>query len=197
MRKTDDLAIECRCGAVRGIARAISPRVGNRVICYCDDCQAYARHLQNETMLDANGGTDIFQMSAGRLRFDQGQDRLACLRLTQAGPLRWYASCCKTPIGNTLATRQLPFLGLTHCCMDPGGQSLDTVLGPVRMRVMARYASGDRSKLIGAHDGFPLSIFAGTAWRLLRWRLAGDHRRSPFFDADSGRPLAEPQSVNQ
>jgi hypothetical protein len=153
--------------------------------------------LNSETTLDANGGTDIFQMSSGRLRFNQGQDRLACLRLTPTGPLRWYASCCDTPIGNTLATRQLPFVGLIHSCVDPGGQSLDAVLGPVRMRVMARNATGDRGRLTAAHDGFPLSIYAGTVWRLLRWRLAGDHRRSPFFDAVSGRPIAEPHSVNQ
>ena len=31
----------------------------------------------------------------------QGADRLTFLRMTEKGPLRWYASCCNTPIGNT------------------------------------------------------------------------------------------------
>jgi hypothetical protein len=30
------------------------------------------------------------------------------------------------------------------------------------------------------------------AWQLLRWRLRGDHRRSPFF-GDDGGPVAPPR----
>src|SRR5262245_25612243 len=98
----DDLAIRCDCGAVRGVARGVSGERGNRVVCYCDDCQSFAHVLErSEDTLDAHGGTEIFQMSPAQLEFTAGADRLACLRLTPKGLLRWYASCCRTPIGNT------------------------------------------------------------------------------------------------
>ncbi len=50
------------------------------------------------------------------------------------GLMRWYASCCNTPIGNTMATSAMPFIGLIHACIDaPTG-----ALGPIRGRAFAR-----------------------------------------------------------
>ena len=37
-----DLPIRCACGAVAGVLRAVSSRRGNRLVCYCDDCQSFA-----------------------------------------------------------------------------------------------------------------------------------------------------------
>lgn len=60
-----DLPLRCRCGHVRGVATKISPLAGFRFFCYCKDCQAFARFLDRADVLDATGGTDIFQMPAG------------------------------------------------------------------------------------------------------------------------------------
>ncbi len=186
---TTDLSIQCRCGALRGVARGVSSRAGYRVVCYCDDCQSFANYLETDgQILDAHGGTDIFQMSPARLKIMQGLEQLACVRLTPKGPLRWYAGCCKTPIGNTPPTRQAPFVGLIHSCINTEDQSLDEMLGHVRVRIMGRYAKGDRVAL-GAHDGFLFSHAAGIVWKLLKWRVRGDHDRSLFFDAKTGDPL--------
>ena len=46
-----------------------------------------------------------------RLRSLQGQHRIVGLRLTPKGLFRWYASCCNTPVGNTL-TPAIPFVGI-------------------------------------------------------------------------------------
>lgn len=190
-----DLPIRCRCGALRGAARGVSARTGYRVVCYCDNCQAFANYLDtNGFLVDAHGGTDIFQMSPAHLNISQGLDRLTCVRMTTKGPLRWYTDCCKTPIGNTPPTRQAPFIGLFHCCIDAKDRSLDELLGPVTIRIMGRYAKGDRAAL-NAHDGFALSHFAGIVWKLLKWRIRGDHKRSPFFDAQTGRPLVAPRMI--
>ena len=191
-----DLAIRCYCGTVRGILTGVSARIGNRVVCYCDDCQAFANFLSTDCdILDANGGTDIFQVSPARLAFRQGKDQLACLRLTPKGLLRWYTACCHTPIGNTLPTGKLPFIGLIHSCMDPGDRSLDEILGPVRMRVMTQYAIGD---LAGGktYDRFPLFSMFPFMWKLLQWRIRGDHIYSPFFDPVTGEPMAAPQIIS-
>jgi hypothetical protein len=37
------LPLRCRCGRVRGIASDVSPSSGFRFVCYCKDCQAFAR----------------------------------------------------------------------------------------------------------------------------------------------------------
>src|SRR5688500_7644860 len=137
-----DLPVRCSCGALRAVARGVSARRGNHVVCYCDDCQSFAHFLERagET-LDAHGGTEIFHTSPARLEFTSGAARLACMRLTPNGMLRWYASCCRTPIGNTLPTPRIPFVGLIVRCIERSdGRSLDEALGPIRARGHARFA---------------------------------------------------------
>jgi hypothetical protein len=190
-----DLPLRCSCGTLRGALRDASAERGNRVVCYCDDCQVFACFLGAAgRTLDAHGGTDIFQTSSGRIAFSAGSDRLSCIRVSASGPLRWYASCCRTPIGNTLASRQLPLIGLIHAAIDPAldGRAREALLGPVRTRVHTRFA---RRGAPGADVGFP----AGAILRVLRIaiaaRLRGDHRRTPFFDAATGAPIAPPRAL--
>ena len=185
---TDDLSLRCRCGAVRGRVLGPPARETRRVVCYCDDCRAFARFLGREgDVLDAHGGTDLLQLSPARLRLEAGADRVACLRLGPRGLLRWYAGCCATPLGNTLATRQLPFLGLVTAALDADDRAR---LPPVARRVFARHARGEPPP--DAAAGAPPAMAVAIAWQLLRWRLRGDHRRSPFF-GDDGGPAAPPR----
>jgi hypothetical protein len=44
------------------------------MVCYCRDCQAFARFLENPGMLDAAGGTEVVLVAPGRLRFTTGVD---------------------------------------------------------------------------------------------------------------------------
>jgi len=187
------LPLECACGAVHWVAREVSGTRGNHVVCYCDDCQSFAHALGNaERVLDANGGSEIFQVSPARIEFGAGREHLACLRLAPGGLLRWYASCCRTPIGNTLASRQVPFVGLVLRSADSESEQRARVaaLGPVLGRFNARFAVGDRSRL-DAHERVPVALFV----RLLRItvgaRLRGEHARSPFFTA-AGATVAVP-----
>ena len=81
-------------GTVRELASA------NQVVCYCKDCQMYALFLGRESdILDEHGGTHVLQLLPKNVAFTQGTEALACVRLSENGLLRWYASCCKTPIG--------------------------------------------------------------------------------------------------
>ena len=105
--------LQCRCGTLKGSVE--SPKSGNRVICYCNDCQAFAYCLgRADDVLDERGGSDVIQILPKNITFTQGVEALACMRLTDKGLLRWYASCCNTPIGNTLATPKMSFIGLLH-----------------------------------------------------------------------------------
>jgi hypothetical protein len=147
-----------------------------------------------EGVLDAHGGTDIFQMAPARVEITTGADQLRCMRLTEGGLHRWYVDCCKTPVGNTMATRQLPFVGLIHAFMDhdADGRSRDDALGPVRFRVMGRFATGDQSKL-EAHDSRPPSLLPRLLSLWFMARLRGEHEPSPFFDATTGAMTVTPR----
>lgn len=198
MPMTTDLPIRCSCGEVKGVASGLSARTGNRLVCYCDDCQAFARHLGHpERILDAHGGTDIVQTSAGRVRVDQGADRLACVRLTPKGVLRWYATCCGSPIANTAATPSLPFAGLFRARLGDAGDGTpgDEVLGPIRGRVRLEYATGDAAAL-QADKGSLAMMIVRIAAMMIGARLRGDQKRTPFFGPGTGKPIATPHLLS-
>ncbi|MEE9453691.1 MAG: DUF6151 family protein [Paracoccaceae bacterium] len=193
---TTDITLKCACGKVSGRVKKVKPSVGNHAVCYCNDCQAFARFLGNAPqVLDANGGTDIFQTTPGRVVFSQGIEHLACIRLSPKGILRWYASCCSTPICNTGATPGLPFVGLIHSGLGDGvdGTPRAEIIGPVRTQAFTQFATGDT-------DGLKTRGLLKMATRLIRMmigaRLRGEHKRSSFFKPGSMEPIALPKTLN-
>jgi hypothetical protein len=89
---------------MRGVASNVSPSGGFHFVCYCKDCQAFARFLDRSDVLDSAGGTDIFHMPPGRVKLTAGTDTLQCLRLSDQ-VLRWYTQCCRTPIAKERRAR--------------------------------------------------------------------------------------------
>ncbi|MCB1917696.1 MAG: hypothetical protein KDG52_18535 [Rhodocyclaceae bacterium] len=187
-----DLELSCRCGLVKGLATSIDPAEGTRVVCYCRDCQAFAQALtQDATVLDAYGGTDIYQLPPSRLKVLQGQDRVHCLRLTEKGLYRWYAGCCNTPIGNTLSAG-VPVVGLIHSFIaDP--TRADPTLGPVMAHVHVKSARRRLPEEITRHASLSRYVVR-IVGRMLIWKLTGQGRPSPFFDA-TGHPVSAPRIV--
>jgi len=122
-------------------------------------------------------------MSQAHIGFTAGVDKIAAMRLSAKGMIRWYASCCRTPIGNTLVTTAMPFVGVIKAFID----APSTGLGPIRGRGFAKSAKGGRAAV--PKDGLPeLVMIARVLAKVLRWRLRGDHRRSALFDAATGQP---------
>ena len=194
---TNELVIRCSCGGMQGRAGRVDGDNGTRIVCYCDDCQSFAHFLgRGSEILNKRGGTDIFQMSPAGVEFTAGTEHLACMRLRPKGLLRWYAACCMTPIGNTVATRHVPFVGLITTCINPDRRALDGPLGPVSVRVHGRFAKGGRDDLY-AHDRVPLALIFSTFGRILRRRIRGDHKRSPFFDPKTGEPAVAPKTLSK
>ena len=187
-----DLPLRCQCGHVRGIASDVSPPSGFRFVCYCKDCQAFARFLERLDVLDPAGGTDIFQMPPARVKLSAGTDAVRCLRLSDKGVLRWYADCCRTPIGNTAGPR-FPVVGLIHSFIsrEADGRSRDEALGAPLCRIYERSAVGPLPPNAPAPPS--LGIFALRASRILGWWLRGLGRPTPFFDDDTNAPLSLPR----
>ena len=101
------MQLRCRCGAIQGTVD--SRHVYGRAVCYCTDCQAFARYLgSQDQVLNRQGGTEIVAILPAAVHFETGLDKLACMSLSDKGLLRWYASCCRTPIGNTPRDRKMP-----------------------------------------------------------------------------------------
>jgi Family of unknown function (DUF6151) len=89
-------ALRCNCGKLKGTLKHTTEI--NRCVCYCADCQAFARFLKREhDILDAVGGTSIVQTIPKHVNFLEGAENLACIRLTETGLLRWYAACYFVP----------------------------------------------------------------------------------------------------
>lgn len=169
--------LRCQCGAVQG-ELDVSASAGNRCVCYCDDCQTFAAALGREDILDAWGGSDIYQTAPNRLRITQGVEELRALRLGPKGLVRWYTACCKTPVGNMVSTTRSPFIGVISSFFPLDGPGRDAGLGPVRMHIMGRFARGGCPP--HAHPKMPLSALPGFAGILLRSVLTGGHSPSPF-----------------
>jgi hypothetical protein len=185
------LPLRCRCGLVRGTVASVSPDTGSRLFCYCDDCQAYARFLARQDVLDAYGGTEVFHLTPSQITIAQGREHLRCMRLSPKGMFRWFAGCCNTPIGNTISAG-LPFVGLFDCFIDHAadGRSRDEALGrPVRIH--GRFARDGGPE--GTHRSASLGFLARSVGHLARAWLAGKGRPSPFFDETTGAPRIAPR----
>lgn len=183
--------LRCRCGTVQGIVE--NPQRANHAVCYCKDCQAFARYLGNEDrILDAQGGSEIIQVLPKDVTFSQGVDSLACLRLTDKGMIRWYAACCRTPIGNTLENYKVSFIGLLHNCLETADRPLQDSFGPVSTYAYPNCA-------IGAPKPKASGLWMTIWWFLTtvgKSRLNGDYKLTPFFRLDTGKPIASPHVLS-
>ena len=177
--------LRCRCGEVRGSVADASPRTVNRVVCYCDDCQAFAHHLGRADLLDAHGGSDIVQLAPGSLSFVQGQDRIVGLRLSPKGLFRWYTRCCHTPVGNTVSPA-IPFVGIVVQAFDHGAQRSDELFGRPIGAILAKHAIGDPP---GASQRMGLRLMLRAIRMVLGWRLRGRAWPNPFFARDTRAPI--------
>ena len=130
-------AVAGRCVAWRQTCRRASV---NRIVCYCDDCQAFAHQIGRADLLDPQGGSDIVQLAPAALSFTQGQHHIVGLRLKPNGLYRWYASCCNTPVGNTLTPR-IPFVGLLAPAFDKA--RWDEAVGEPSGAIFGKFAVGE------------------------------------------------------
>lgn len=183
--------LRCNCGSVQGTVSQTEH--ANRAVCYCRDCQAYAHALGNPAgILDNLGGSDVVATLQQNVTFSKGTEFLVCMSLTERGLLRWYASCCNTPIGNTLRNPRISFVGLLHNCLEHAPSSIDAAFGAIRMRVNTKCAKGKVGSM-------PLSTFTSAArffGSVVKARINGSYKRTPFFIAESSAPIVSPRVLS-
>lgn|SRR5262245_127716 len=177
----DSVEVRCRCGEVRGRVKDATRATVNRVVCHCDDCQAFAHYLGRSDLLDEHGGTDVVQVAPASLTFDRGAERIVGLRLTPKGLYRWYASCCKTPLGNTLGPA-IPFVGIVAQAFEPDA---DELFGPPIGGIFGKYAVGTAPE---GSTSWNVGLYARAIRMVLGWRLGGRAWPHPFFDRATRAP---------
>ena len=187
---TTNIPLGCACGGVRGVALGVSRLTGARIVCYCDDCQAYAAFLARPGITDAWGGTDVLQIAPSRVQLTNGVQALACVRLSRKGMYRWHCAECKTPMANTLSAR-IPLVSLFHCFMEGGatGNTRDELLGPPVGHVQTKFARGT----LPNEPESLLRVVTRCGGLLGKWWLTGAGSPSPFFDTATRAPSVEPR----
>lgn len=181
--KESALSFSCGCGAVEGACRDAGGNMGARVICYCADCQAFAFFLGRENdYLDAAGGTDIYQTAPSRLSIVKGIEHVRRVAVTPKGMHRFYADCCKTPLANTIASRQLPFAGTFVANYDPARR--EAAFGPPISAVFTTGAVGEPVET--ARRPLPLLVLDLMRRALQEWLGGASHRNVYLDAADKG-----------
>jgi hypothetical protein len=170
---------------VRGVARAVSPRTVNHAICYCHDCRAFSHWLGRDDLLDPHGGVPLVQLARSRLEIATGFDQVRCMRLSPKGMYRWFAACCRSPIGNTMAS--IPFVGVARSALQIGDADPLTLFGPLLVAQASEAVGGPAP---GA--GLSLRGLLHVGRLMAAWFLRGRGHPTPFFDR-ANHPRVAPQ----
>jgi hypothetical protein len=184
-----DHELACRCGQIHGALRGTARETVNRAVCYCNDCQAFLQHLGRADLLGPHAGTDIVQVAPDTVTFDRGREHIEAVRLSPRGLYRFYARCCKTPLGNMVGP-VLPFVGFAHEVFRDlkDANARDAAFGAVRGEVFGEFACGmpDGARKPSKPS---LGMMAHVAGLLVRWKLGGHTWPSPFFEKGRKDPV--------
>jgi hypothetical protein len=184
------MQIQCECGKFRAELEQFPLHTPGRLACYCDDCQVYLHYLNRADLLDAAGGTEVVPVYPAHLKILQGREVMKCLRLSPKGLDRWYAGCCKTPLGNTRPG--FPWVGIAHRAYNVRDPNyLEKTFGPIKSRINGRFAKGTPPS--GTASGMDFKGFLSVLPFLLRGLIMGKAKPSPFFAQDGATPIAQPQ----
>ena len=188
---SSDLSFACDCGTVSGTLTHVGPGQGDHVICHCTDCQDLARHLGHcERVLDAHGGSSLYQARCARVQLTSGRDQLASVHLTDKPTLRWYAKCCGMPLFNTYANGKIPYVTVQLGACDPATR--EQLAGPPRGHLFTQDGIGDTSHL---HKMSMAALMWRFFPRMIKDIVSGDRRRCALFDAETLEPIATPHRL--
>jgi len=162
----------------------VSPNTVNRVICDCDDCQAFLHQLDRADLLDAQGGSDIIQIAPASLSFVAGRERIVGLRLTPRGLLQMVCKLLQdAPWQHARSGYSIgggPGTGIQVETQKP-----DDLCGPPIGRIFGKYAI----------DGVPERSTRLNPWLVARvmrmvlgWRMGGQTWPHPLFDRAGRAP---------
>jgi len=182
------MEIQCECGKFRAELTQFPQNTPGRLMCYCDDCQAFLSYIKRSDLLDASGGTEVIPAYTADIKIIAGKEVVQCVRLHFKGMYRFFAKCCNTPITNTDPTR--PWAGIhrrMYTVKDP--TRLDRELGPVKASIMGKYAKG--TPPAGTPNTFDFKGMVTVLPFILKGKFLGKAKHSPFFE--DGQAIVAPK----
>lgn len=184
------MKIQCDCGNFQA-ELANSPKSSpGRLVCYCDDCQAFAETLERTDVLDEFGGTQVVPAYPNDITFVKGMSNLCYSQVTENGLYRYSTTCCNSPIANLRPN--FPWAGIFHSAYTAADTKALNRFGVIRGRIMGKYAKAKPdfkvSDKMGMRDMLTVLPF------ILKGKLFGKHKGSPFFESDNITPVAPRQN---
>ena len=181
----------CRCGQLHGRVANASPRFATRVVCYCDDCQAYLRHLGRADLLNPKGGTDVVQVAPAALSSIAARTaspafasrRGASTAGTRRAARRRSATRSSRPFPSSASSR-------ARSTCTAGGRATSSAS---QGRISGKFAIGDPPE--GSTHLQP-RLRLRALGRVLGWRLTGKAWPHPFFDRRTGVPRYPVRAVD-
>lgn len=132
-------------------------------------------HFDKENDLDGKGGAELVMTLPEWVTVTQGFEQVKVLRLSKRGAVRWYASCCNSPMLNIHPSRNFPYGSVVVRGLDD-----PDALGPIAMRAFPDQAySNVRASRI-AFYWVTMRAFARAA--LARFRAA--HKQTQYFTSE-------------
>lgn len=192
MNKTVNL--KCLCGTVEGKVSVV-PGSFFHVECLCSDCQQFANHLGiSDKILNSYGGTELFQTYPAHMQINSGQDEISCVQLQEKGLYRWHTACCNMPLGNTINSASMPFVGIPVKLMQfADEQEKVSILGPITLKAFGNDSIGEMPN--DAHPKFPITYMPKIIFFMLKGWLGKKNAPSPFFQGK--HPVAEITNLSQ
>ena len=159
----------------------VSPAAYTHVVCHCADCRSAYTHLG----LADPEKVGILQTTQDRIHITQGGENLRVFRHTPRGALRWYATCCDTPLFYTPLKARLVHVGVNTDRLDD-----EAAIGKATVEGFIPGRDGKvRHKGAGRMVGRMLT-------RMTAKNLSGEWRDTPFFE-DDGKPVRDPKILSR
>lgn len=185
------MEISCNCGEFKARLTSFPKNTPGRLVCYCRDCQAFVHQLNRQDVLDEFGGTEVIPVYPSEIEIMTGKEHLTCYRITLDGPYRWVAGCCNSPILNTKGG--FPWAGIFHTAYTRKDAGYLKKLGQIRARIFGRDALPGSTMEISEKVRFKDMLVVMPF--IIRGKIMGKHKKSPFFEADNQTPISDPIKI--
>ena len=176
------MEIQCDCGSFR--ASLIKPRHTPGAGLLLRRC-CFLRKINRPDLLDPYGGTEVIPAIRAR-PFWTGAARLPTVERDR--PVSVDLRLLQRADSNTRPG--FPWFGVFHSAYRAADPDNLTRLGPIRSRIMGKFATGSPPFKI-AHNIGPRDVLVVLPFVLKGW-ITGKHRHSPFFQEDGRTPIAPP-----
>lgn len=181
--KTVNTKLRCDCGFFQAVLHDVNPKSGTHLRCHCADCRAGFRVLRPGAQ---TRGIHLYQTDPDKVEIIAGPEYFECMQLSPNGIFRWYASCCNTPMFNTLKSAKIPFASVfTETAEDP------SVFGPIVTEAHIKKSDGKT-----VHKGMGKMVFRMLS-RMISSKITGRWKETPFFLPPLYGPVFQPRLVDK